>query len=40
MSMRAHADSEAATFIEALRFALKVFELQRRSSLVSTGVNP
>jgi len=32
-----HGDSETATFIEALRFALKVFELQRQSSLVSTG---
>ena len=35
-----YGDSEAATFIEALKFALKVFELQRQSSLVSTGVNP
>ena len=32
--------SKKDTFIEALRFALKVYELQRQSSLVSTGVNP
>jgi hypothetical protein len=35
-----HGDSKAATFIAALKFALKVFELQRQPSLLSTGVNP
>ena len=35
-----YGDSEAATFIAALKFALKVYELQRMPSLLSTGVNP
>jgi len=35
-----YGNSEAATFIAALKFALKVYELQRTPSLLSTGVNP
>jgi hypothetical protein len=35
-----HGDSEASTFIEALKFALKVYALQRQPSLLSSGVNP
>ena len=35
-----YGDSEADTFIAALKFALEVYKLQRMPSLLSKGVNP